>query len=267
MAAERRFTNLERRGRVAKIIFNRPEKRNALSRAALTEIASVLDELRNDDQTSVVLTTGAGDDAYCAGRDLKEFPRDRLEPDDRDTRFPTSAYVVGEMIRSYPKIVIAVVNGYCLGAGITLLLPHDLAIASEEKAKFGLPEVMRGFLPYPIAATIFKSLIPTKFGLEMILTGKNWDAKKALEVGLINKIVPHAQLQEAAWEWGEEIARWDRLTLQYCKKAANSSMETPSIPLAAELVWHVSREHRMMNAEAYEGMRAFLDRKELKATE
>jgi enoyl-CoA hydratase/carnithine racemase len=267
MAAARQFTLLEKRGRVAKIIFNRPEKKNALSRGALTEIASVLDELRGDDQISVVLTTGAGDEAYCAGRDLKEFPRDRLEPDDRDTRFPTSAYVVGEMIRSYPKIVVAVVNGYCLGAGITLLLPHDLAIASEEKAKFGLPEVMRGFLPYPIAATIFKSLIPTKFGLEMILTGKNWDAKKALEVGLINRIVPHAQLQEAAWEWAEEIARWDRLTLQYCKKAANASMETPSIPLAADLVWHISREHRMMNPEAYEGMRAFLDRKELKATE
>jgi enoyl-CoA hydratase/carnithine racemase len=267
MAAERNFTLLEKRGRVAKIIFNRPEKKNALSRGALTEIAAVLDELRADDQISVVLTTGAGDEAYCAGRDLKEFPRDRLEPDDRDTRFPTSAYVVGEMIRSYPKIVVAVINGYCLGAGITLLLPHDLAIASEEKAKFGLPEVMRGFLPYPIAATIFKSLIPTKFALEMILTGKNWDAKKALEVGLINRIVPHAQLQEAAWEWAEEIARWDRLTLQYCKKAANASMETPSIPLAAELVWHISREHRMMNPEAYEGMRAFLDRKELKATE
>jgi crotonobetainyl-CoA hydratase len=267
MSVEKKFIVLERRGRVAKIIFNRPEKKNALSRDALREIGAALDELREDDQVSVILTTGAGDEAYCAGRDLKEFPRDRLEPDHRDTRLPTSAYVVGEMIRSHPKIVIAVVNGYCLGAGITLLLPHDLAIASDERAKFGLPEVMRGFLPYPIAATIFKSLIPTKFGLEMILTGKNWDAKKALEVGLINRVVPHAELQEAAWEWAEEIARWDRLTLQYCKKAAHVSMETPSIPLSAEMVWHISREHRMMNPQAYDGMRAFLDRKELKATE
>jgi enoyl-CoA hydratase/carnithine racemase len=135
MAADRKFTLLEKRGRVAKIIFNRPEKKNALNRGALQEIASVLDELRSDDQISVVLTTGAGDEAYCAGRDLTEFPRDRLEAEERDTRNPTSAYVVGEMIRNYPKVVIAVVNGYCLGAGITLLLPHDLAIASEEKSK------------------------------------------------------------------------------------------------------------------------------------
>jgi enoyl-CoA hydratase/carnithine racemase len=267
MAAERKNILLEKRGRVAKITINRPEKKNALNVATLREIGGALDELRDDHEISVILTTGAGDDTYCAGRDLREFPRDRLEPDERDTRNPTSAYVVGEMIRSHPKIVIAVVNGYCLGAGITLLLPHDLAIASEEKSKFGLPEVMRGFLPYPIAATIFKSLIPTKFALEMILTGKNWNAKKALEVGLINRIVPHAQLQDAAWEWANEIARWDMLTLQYCKKAANSSMETPSIPLATEIVWHVQREHRMMNAHALEGMRAFLDRKELKATE
>lgn len=267
MATEGKFILLEKRGRVAKIIFNRPEKKNALGRGALREIGAALDELRADDQISVILTTGAGDEAYCAGRDLTEFPRDRLEPDERDTRSPTSAYVVGEMIRNHPKIVIAVVNGYCLGGGVTLLLPHDLAIASEEKAKFGLPEVMRGFLPYPIAATIFKSLIPTKFGLEMILTGKNWDAKKALEVGLINRIVPHAQLQDAAWEWAEEIARWDRLTLQYCKKAANASMETPSIPLAAEIVWLIQREHRLMNPQALEGMRAFLDRRDLKATE
>jgi enoyl-CoA hydratase/carnithine racemase len=126
---------------------------------------------------------------------------------------------------------------------------------------------MRGFLPYPIIATIFKSLIPTKFGLEMILTGKNWDAKKAQEVGLINRVAPHAQLQEASWEWGEEIARWDRLTLQYCKKAAHASIEASSVPLAAEIVWLMQREHSIMNPRANNGMRAFLDRKELKATE
>jgi enoyl-CoA hydratase/carnithine racemase len=105
MAAERNFTLLEKRGRVAKIIFNRPEKKNALSRGALTEIASVLDELRADDQISVVLTTGAGDEAYCAGRDLKEFPRDRLEPDDRDTRFPTSAYVSAPVLHCFCRMI------------------------------------------------------------------------------------------------------------------------------------------------------------------
>jgi enoyl-CoA hydratase/carnithine racemase len=100
------------------------------------------------------------------------------------------------------------------------LLPHDLAIASD-KAQFGLPEIMRGFLPYPIIATMFKTLIPTKLAFEMILTGKNWDAKKSMEAGLINRVVPHERLQDEAWMWGEEIGKFDKTTLKYCKMAAH----------------------------------------------
>ena len=77
MAGERKFVIVEKRDRVAKIIFNRPEKKNALNEGALTEIVSVLKELRHDDSVSVVLTTGAGEEAYCAGRDLTELPKDR----------------------------------------------------------------------------------------------------------------------------------------------------------------------------------------------
>ena len=65
---------------------------------------------------------------------------------------------------------------------------------------------MRGFLPYPIIATMFKTLIPTKFAFEMILTGKNWDAKQSMDAGLINRVVPHEQLQDEAWKWGERSA-------------------------------------------------------------
>jgi enoyl-CoA hydratase/carnithine racemase len=117
------------------------------------------------------------------------------------------------VIRTFPKVTVAVVNGFCLGAGITLLLPHDLAIASD-RAQFGLPEVMRGFLPYPIIATMFKTLIPTKFAFEMILTGKNWDAQRSMAAGLINRVVPHEQLQDEAWKWAHEIGAFDKVTLK-----------------------------------------------------
>ena len=211
--SEKRYIRVERRGAVAEIVFNRPEKKNALSRDAIREIISTFEELQYDASVAVVLTTGAGDESYCAGRDLTEFPRDPTSRERYDRRALPRAYHVAEVIRNYPKVTIAVVNGYCLGAGITLLLPHDLAIASQEKALFGLPEVMRGFLPYPIVATIFRANIPTKLAFELILTGKNWNAEKAMEAGLINRVVPHQQLAEEAWKWGEEIARWDKLTL------------------------------------------------------
>lgn len=264
MAEENKYIRVEKRDAVAKIILDRQEKKNALSRAAILEFLSALEELRHDDTIAVVLTTGAGDQSYCAGRDLTEL-RDVPSGKHYDRRSLPRAYHVAEVIRNYPKVTIAVVNGYCLGAGITLLLPHDLAIASREKASFGLPEIMRGFLPYPIVATLFRALIPTKMAFEFILTGKNWNADKALEVGLINRVVPHQELQERAWEWGAEIAQWDKVTLQYCKMAAHASMEAPTVPAAAEVAWLMQEEHGLVNPKAFEGMRDFLAKKGPKA--
>jgi enoyl-CoA hydratase/carnithine racemase len=256
MIKEGKFTILETRGAVAKLTINRPEKRNALSRDTIREILAVFEELRNNDEIAVVLTTGAGDVAYCAGRDLSEFPTEGGQNRGKDRRKEPRAYHVAEVIRTFPKVTIAVVNGFCLGGGITLLLPHDLAIASD-KAMFGLPEIMRGFLPYPIIATMFKTLIPTKYAFELILTGKNWDAKKSMDAGLINRVVPHEQLQDEAWKWGEEIGKFDKVTLKYCKMAAHSSMEAASVPMAAEIAWLMQEEHALVNPRAYAGTKEF----------
>jgi len=256
MIRDRQYTILEKRGAVAKITINRPEKRNALSRAAIREMLAVLEELRTDDDIAVVLTTGAGDVAYCAGRDLSEFPTEGAQNRGTDRRAEPRAYHLAEVLRTYPKVTIAVVNGFCLGGGITLLLPHDLAIASD-KAQFGLPEIKRGFLPYPIIATMFKTLIPTKFAFEMILTGENWDAQRSMAAGLINRVVPHDKLHDEAWKWGEEIGRFDKITLKYCKMAAHSSMEAASVPLAAEIAWLMQEEHALVNPRAYAGTKQF----------
>jgi len=254
---------VEKIGAVAKITFNRPEKRNALSRDMIREILAAFEELREDDSIAVVLTTGTGV-AYCAGRDLSEFPQAGGKPRSTDRRSLPRAYHVAEVIRNFPKVTIAVVNGFCLGAGITLLLPHDLAIASEQ-AQFGLPEIERGFIPYPIVATIFRTLIPTKFAFELILTGKNWDARKSLEIGLITRVAPHDQLQDAAWQWGNEIAQWDKTTLKYCKMAAHASMDAPTVTMAAEIAWLMQEEHTMVNPKAYAGTSRFHRDQEPKA--
>jgi enoyl-CoA hydratase/carnithine racemase len=256
MIKEGKYTVLETRGAVAQITINRPEKRNALSRDTIREMLAVYEQLRKDDSIAVVLTTGAGDVAYCAGRDLSEFPTEGGQNRGTDRRAQPRAYHVAEVIRTFPKVTIAVINGYCLGGGITLLLPHDLAIASD-KAQFGLPEIMRGFLPYPIIATMFKTLIPTKLAFEMILTGRNWDAKRSMAAGLINRVVAHEQLQEEAWKWGEEIAKFDKTTLKYCKMAAHASMEAASVPAAAEIAWLMQEEHALVNPRAYAGTKEF----------
>jgi enoyl-CoA hydratase/carnithine racemase len=255
METQRKYIIVEKRGAVAKVTINRPDKRNALSRDTIREMLAAFEELRNNDSIAVVLTSGSGDIAYCAGRDLSEFPTEGGQSTVERRSLPR-AYHVAEVIRTFPKVTIAVVNGFCLGGGITILLPHDLAIASD-KAQFGLPEIMRGFLPYPIVATIFRALIPTKMAFELILTGKNWDAKKSMEAGLINRVVPHDQLHEAAWQWANEIAQWDKTTLKYCKMAAHASMEAASVPAASEIAWLMQEEHSMVNPKAYTGTRQF----------
>ena len=250
-----RHVIVEKRAAVAQITINRPEKRNALNWETVKEFLAALEDLRQDDSVAVVLTRGAGEIAYCAGRDLSEFPMDgvTVEP---DRRSKPRAFHLAEAIRNYPKVTIAVVNGFCLGGGITLLIPHDLAIASD-KAQFGLPEILRGFIPYPIVATLFRTGVPTKLAFEMILTGKNWDAKQTLDAGLINRVVPHSELQEAAWKWGEEISHFDKMTLKYCKMAAHASMEVSSVPMAAEIAWLMQEEHNRYNTKAYAGTVAF----------
>src|SRR5205809_7955380 len=138
MATERKYILVEKRGAVARITINRPDKRNALSRDTIREMLAVFEELRSDDSIAVVLTTGAGDISYCAGRDLSEFPTEGGKNRGTDRRAEPRAYHVADVIRTFPTVTIAVVNGYFLGAGATILLLQQRAIAAAE-SKSGLP--------------------------------------------------------------------------------------------------------------------------------
>ncbi len=233
MGAKQPIVILEKKGNIARVTINRPEKRNALNQGVRDAFISIFEDIQKDDEIKVVTTTGAGDLAYSAGMDLNDLMYRREHP---EVPNPPS---ISETVKDCPKVTIAVVNGYCLGAGLSTMACHDLAIASEEKAKFGLPEVMRDLVPRGAVARICQNA-SRKWALEMLLTGKNWDAKRAYQAGLINRIVPHAQLQEAAYEWALEIARWDPVTLLYCKKAAYAIMDAKTYQeqMEAGNFWH-----------------------------
>lgn len=250
---------LEKKDNIAMITINRPEKRNALSKEVRTAMLSILEEIRNDDSIKVVTTTGAGDIAYCAGMDLGELlsrhdhPGQEVEPQS-----------LSQMIREFSKVTIAIVNGYALGAGLTFMNGHDLAIASEENAKFGLPEIMRSFVPKGAVVPLCR-YTHMKWALEMLLTGKNWDAERAYQAGLVNRVVPHARLREEGQEWASEIARWDPVTLMYCKKAAYSSVDAATYRQALEIVALWQGEEARMNPRTSQGLRDFVAGKGVKA--
>src|SRR5205823_29919 len=192
---------LERRDRVALITINRPEKRNALNIQTRTEGAAILEELREDESIGVVVFTGAGDKAFIAGADIAEFAG-RTALTQRDVMTARSLF---NAIDSFPKPVIAMINGYCLGGGCELALACDLRIASET-ASFGQPEINLGIIPGGGGTQRLTRLVGEGKAMELILTGAIIDAQTALTLGLVNHVVPADQLETKTMEIANRIA-------------------------------------------------------------
>ena len=205
---------LERRGRVAIVTINRPEKRNALNIQTRAEGAAVLDELRADDSVRVVILTGAGDKAFIAGADIAEFA-ERTAIDQREVMLERSLF---NAIDTFPKPIIAMVNGYCLGGGCEVALACDIRVASE-KASFGQPEINLGIIPGGGGTQRLARLVGEGKSMELILTGEIIDAQTAFAIGLVNHVVPADQLETKTMEIANRIAEKSPIALRLAKEA------------------------------------------------
>lgn len=208
---------VEKRGNVMLITLNRPEARNACNMALWIGGGEALAEAERDPEVRVIIVTGAGDQSFCAGADLKAIARrEPIVPTD-----PVQAAwgFAGIVTHHIPKPIIAAVNGTALGGGTELALACDLIVAAEE-ASFGLPEVKRGL--FAGAGGVFRlpRQVPRKIAMEMVLTGNAFSAQRALELGLVNRVVPRAQLMEAAFALAAEIAVNAPLSVQVSKQVA-----------------------------------------------
>jgi enoyl-CoA hydratase/carnithine racemase len=250
---------VKRKDGVAQITFNEPKRRNPLSLELMEETTAALKELASDPEIRVVTTTGAGDAAYLGGLDVKELATVWRDADSPEEIFLDFVYT----LRNFPKVTIAVVNGYCLGGGVTILLAHDLAIASE-RAQIGLPEIFRGFTPRYATGALFKAISP-RVAFEMLLTGKNLDAERAAAVGLLNRVVPHDRLRAEADTWAREVSRFDPVTVEFSKKAAYDCLDQPSYAQALKVSSRLHLEHNAANPKSFEGLLAFVEGKGEKA--
>jgi enoyl-CoA hydratase len=205
---------VERRGHVAVITINRPEKRNALNIQTRAEGAAALEELRADDAARVVVITGAGDKAFIAGADIAEFA-ERTAITQREVMLERGLF---NAIDTFPKPVIAMVNGYCLGGGCEVALACDIRIASEN-ASFGQPEINLGIIPGGGGTQRLPRLVGEGKAMELILTGEIIDAQTAFTLGLVNHVVPADQLETKTMEIANRMAEKSPIALRLAKEA------------------------------------------------
>ncbi|HYO90643.1 MAG TPA: enoyl-CoA hydratase-related protein, partial [Pyrinomonadaceae bacterium] len=178
------------------------------------EGAMVLEELGADESIRVVVFTGAGDKAFIAGADIAEF-QGRTAITQREVMLGRSLFTA---IDNFPKPVIAMVNGYCLGGGCELALSCDLRVASD-KASFGQPEINLGIIPGGGGTQRLTRLVGEGKAMELILTGDSIDAQTAYNLGLVNMVVPAADLEGKTMELANRIAEKSPVALRMAKEA------------------------------------------------
>jgi len=204
---------------IAWVTMNRPEKRNAINPGLVFEMVEVLANLEGDDRAQVIVFTGAGD-AFSAGQDLKEYFRevDAGPAIDRERLYRANADWQWRRLMYYPKPTIAMVNGWCFGGAFQLLLGCDLAVA-DEKAVFGLSEINWGIIPAGIVTKSVAMALAQRVALYYILTGDNFDGKRAAEIGLVNLAVPAAELKSSVRALAGKLVKKNPTVLRAAKTA------------------------------------------------
>lgn len=199
------------------LTLNRPQAMNSMNAALSGALGHALEDAAHDESVRVVILTGAGDKAFCAGVDLKAASRG--ESTHASLEEFEKWHFGGFVKHVISKPIIAAVNGFALGGGTEIALASDLVVAADT-ATFGLPEVKRGLLAGAGGAFRLPQQIPLKVAMELLLTGDPLSADRALQLGLVNRVVPRDQLLDAALELADRIGVNAPLSVQASKRLA-----------------------------------------------
>lgn len=208
----------EQEGRVAVLTVNRPDKLNALNQQVRDEALEILARLEKDESVGVVVLTGAGEKSFIAGADIGEFEGRSPFDQRRAMRTPR----IFDVMATFPKPVIAMINGFCLGGGCELAMSCDLRIASDT-ARFGQPEIKLGLIPGGGGTQRLPRLVGLGQALRLILTGDMIDAREAEKIGLVDQVVPADELRETTLELAQKMASMSPLTLRVAKESVRAS--------------------------------------------
>jgi enoyl-CoA hydratase/carnithine racemase len=242
-----------KRGHVAYVTLNRPERMNALDGHSHAELIEIFDDFERDDDAWIAIITGAGDRAFSAGNDLKATANGARRIDS-SARFAA-------ITRGYdcPKPLIAAVNGVAAGGGFEIALACDIVIAADA-ARFGLPEPRVGLIAGAGGIHRLSRQIPLKHAMGMLLTGRLVSAEEGHRLGFVNEVVPAAELMSVAERWAGEILECSPLLVQLTKESARDGFGLP-VDDALARDWE-QRIPRLLASQDYvEGPKAFAEKR------
>ena len=251
------FVNFEQQGAVAILTIDRPKALNALNPDVLADLKAAFEGIDQNTVRCVVLT-GAGDKSFVAGADIGSMSTMTKA---EGTDFGKLGNDIFLMIESFPLPVIAAVNGFALGGGCELAMSCDIRICSDN-AMFGQPEVGLGITPGFGGTQRLARLVGMGMAKQLLYTARNIDAAEALRIGLVNAVLPQAELMDAAMKMANTIAKNAPIAVRACKKAVNEGMQV-SIDKAVEI------EEKLFGGcfethDQVEGMACFLSREKPK---
>ena len=251
------FVNVEQQGAVAVLTIDRPKALNALNPDVLADLKAAFEGIDQNTVRCVVLT-GAGDKSFVAGADIGSMSTMTRAEGEAFGKLGNDIFL---MVESFPLPVIAAVNGFALGGGCELAMSCDIRICSDN-AMFGQPEVGLGITPGFGGTQRLARLVGMGMAKQMMYTARNIDAAEALRIGLVNAVVPQAELMDTVLKMANTIAKNAPIAVRACKKAVNEGMQV-SIDKAVEI------EEKLFGDcfethDQVEGMACFLSREKPK---
>jgi enoyl-CoA hydratase len=257
VASSERVVRQERYGPAMVLTIDRPEARNALTPQVLTELVAGLEAATGDPEVRVVVLTGAGDRAFCAGADLASgLTADASAVDQHHQRgLLRDLFAATEAL---DKPLVGRINGHALAGGFGVALACDLLVAADE-AMFGTPEVKVGLWPFVISALVVEHVGP-KRALELMMTGQRLTAEQAREWGFVNRVVPRTELDAAVAELVAELAAGAPLALALGRRAFHETRAMD--PHSAMAYLHGMLDLAVQTEDVAEGIAAFFGKRE-----
>jgi enoyl-CoA hydratase len=246
---------LERDGAVAVVTINRPKVLNALNSATVDDLRRAMLELKTDEAVRAIVLTGAGEKSFVAGADINELA---VQTPTSGREHALTGLHVFDVIENLGKPVIAAINGFALGGGCELAMACTLRIAADT-ARLGQPEINLGLIPGYAGTQRLPRLVGKGRAMEMILTGAPIAADEAQRIGLVNRVVPAAELMTEARKLAAQLAASAPIAMRYIINAVNKGMEMPfaeACQYEATLFGLVASTDDMK-----EGTRAFLEKR------